>query len=133
MPKDRVNAPFIFITTHTVKHGRLEDLEALNAEFVDFVERHEPELIGLHAYLSEDRTRLTLIQIHPDADSLEHHLRVAGDKIHEAFELVDNERVDAYGSPGETARSLLEQLRAAGIGVAVNPAPMGGLARYAVT
>jgi peptidoglycan/xylan/chitin deacetylase (PgdA/CDA1 family) len=133
MPEDRMNAPFIFITTHTVKDGRLEDLEALNAEFVDFVESHEPDIIGLHAYLSEDRTRLTLIQIHPDAASLEHHLRVAGDKIHQAFELVDNERVDAYGSPGETARTLLERLREAGLRVAVNPARMDGLMRYAVT
>jgi hypothetical protein len=41
-----VTAPFFFVTTHTVKDGRLDDLKALNAEFVDFVERHEPDIIA---------------------------------------------------------------------------------------
>jgi hypothetical protein len=124
-----MNAPLLFLTTHAVKDGRLEDLKALNAEFVDFVERHEPNILALHAYLSEDRSRLTIVQIHPHADSLER--QVAGDKIHQALELVDNERVDVYGTPGETADTLLHQLRTAGVRVTVNPAPIGGFARYA--
>ena len=129
MPKDR--PPLIFVTTHTIKEGRLDDLAARNTEFVDFVARHEPDILGLHAYLSDDRTRLTIIQVHPNADSLEHHLRVAGDQIHQSLELVTNDRVDVYGTPGELASTLLAQLRTAGLQVAVNPSPILGLARYA--
>ena len=44
-PKRKENdmsAPFIFITEHTVKSGRLNDLERLTDEFVEFVEANEP-------------------------------------------------------------------------------------------
>jgi hypothetical protein len=126
-----MHAPFIFVTTHTIKPGRLDALEALNAEFAAFVEEHEPLMLGLHAYVSEDGRRLTIIQIHPDAESLDTHLEVAGDRIHQAFELVDNESVDVYGEPAAVARGLLEQIGRAGVRVSRNPRPLAGFARFA--
>lgn len=122
--------PFIFVTTHTVKEGRLADLEELNARFVEFVESNEPRILGLHAYLDESATRLAIVQIHPDAESLDAHLEIAADLIHAAFDVVGNDGVQAFGSPGPVARGLLGQIASAGVGVDVMPRSLGGFARF---
>jgi hypothetical protein len=126
-----MSQPVVFITQHTVKAGKLAALERLNAEFVDFVAAHEPRTLALQAYLDDTRTRLTLVQIHPDADSLDFHLEVAGEKIHAAFDVVDNDAVELYGMPGRLAGGLLEQLASAGIDVRVRASSLGGFARLA--
>jgi hypothetical protein len=54
-----MSQPFIFITTHNVKDGHLDDLRNLTTEFVGFVEAEEPRLIGVHAYLNETGTRFS--------------------------------------------------------------------------
>jgi hypothetical protein len=118
-----------FITKHTVKDGRLDDLERLNAEFVEFVAANEPRIHGLNAYLDDTRTRLTLVQAHPDAASMDFHLQVAGDRIHQAFEVVDNDGVEVYGSLGPIASGLLEQIGSAGVAVSVSPNRLGGFDR----
>lgn len=88
-----MSQPFIFISTHTIREGKLDDFEELNRSFVEFVEAYEPRLIGLHVYMNDDGTEASLVQIHPDADSMEFHLQLAGAEIQKAFEVVDNDRV----------------------------------------
>jgi hypothetical protein len=89
----QMSQPFIFISDHTIKDARLDDFEALNRRFVEFVEAYEPRILGLHVYMNDERTRISLVQVHPDADSMEFHLQVAGEEIQQAFEVVDNDRV----------------------------------------
>lgn len=126
-----MSAPLIFITKHTVKDGKLNELERLNREFVDFVEANEPRILALHAYLDSTRAHLTLVQVHPDAASMDFHLQVAGDKIHQAFEVVENDSVEVYGMPGPATRSLLEQIGAAGVQVSVSSNALDGFDRIA--
>jgi quinol monooxygenase YgiN len=131
-PKRKENdmsAPFIFITEHTVKSGRLNDLERLTDEFVEFVEANEPHLLAINAYLNDDRDRFTLVQIHADAESMESHLQVAGDRIHQALDVVDNDSVTVFGTPGRITRRLLDQIWAAGVRVRVNSSQLGGFHR----
>lgn len=131
-PKRRENdmsAPFIFITEHTVKSGRLEDLERLTEEFIEFVDANEPGLLAINGYLNDDRDRFTLVQIHADAESMESHLKVAGDRIHQALDVVDNDSVTVFGTPGRITRRLLDQIWAAGVRVTVNSSQLGGFHR----
>jgi quinol monooxygenase YgiN len=131
-PKRKENdmsAPFIFITEHTVKSGRLNELERLTDEFVEFVEANEPGLLAINAYLNDDRDRFTLVQIHADADSMDAHLQIAGDRIHQALDVVDNDSVTVFGTPGRITRRLLDQIWAAGVRVTVNSSQLGGFDR----
>jgi hypothetical protein len=125
--------PFIFITNHTIKPGRLDDLLERNDQFIAFVRANEPRILGLHVYLSEDQTQLALVQVHPDAESMEHHLSVAGDQIHQALDVVENQSIQVYGSPASSARRLLEQIQTAGVGVNVMPHQLRGIAPAALT
>lgn len=126
-----MSRPFIFITTHTVKDGRLEELSRLTEEFLEFVRTNEPRLVAIGAYLNDSRDQMTLVQVHPDAESMDFHLQVAADKIHQAFNIVDNDSVHVFGDPGPVARGLLDQISQAGVRVTLQPSRLGGFNRLA--
>jgi hypothetical protein len=62
--------PFIFIGTHTVKEGKLEDFKQHFQEFCAFIEENEPRLIHFALYISEDDKEVSVVQVHPDEDSM---------------------------------------------------------------
>jgi hypothetical protein len=70
----RMSGPFIFIATNRLKPGRLEDEKRRVPELCDFIEANEPRLIAFNEYLSEDGTEVGIVQVHPDADSMEFHM-----------------------------------------------------------
>ncbi|MGZ4326178.1 MAG: hypothetical protein ACXVHJ_30415, partial [Solirubrobacteraceae bacterium] len=74
---------------------------------------------------------LTLVQVHRDAESMDFHLRIAAEKVHEALEVVENDTVDVYGAPGQITRGLLDQIRTTGVRVTINPNPLAGFSRVA--
>ena len=124
-----MTAMLIFITKHGVKPDRHADLERLTADFLEFVEANEPRMLALDAYLDDAGKMLTLVQVHPDAESMDFHLQVAGDRIHQAFDVVGNDGVEVYGSPGDTTRGLLQEIATAGIPVDLHARRIGGFGR----
>jgi hypothetical protein len=69
------------------------------------------------------------VQIHADAESMDSHLEIAADRIHQAFDVVDNDSVTVFGTPGRITRRLLDQIWAAGVQVSVNGSQLGGFSR----
>jgi hypothetical protein len=59
-------------------------------------------------YFNERRARMTVIHIHPDAESLEFHMKVAGPLFPKFAGFVKLLRIDLYGAPSE---NIVEQLR----------------------
>lgn len=64
-----------------------------------------------------------------DAESMDSHLEIAADRIHQAFDVVDNDSVTVFGTPGRITRRLLDQIWAAGVQVSVNGGQLGGFSR----
>ena len=109
-----MSEPFIFIGTHAIREGKLEDFRKQWLELVEVVEAKEPRLIAFNAYVSEDGTEVTVVQVHPDADSMGFHMQVARDHISQA-----------YQSVLETIR----QLAGSGVPLSVNVNYLGGFTR----
>ena len=124
-----MSGPFVLITTHRVKPGRLSELIAQTKAYNDFVEAHEPAMQAHVAYVDEGRDELALVQVHPDAESAEIHFAVAGEQIHRAADLVDNVAIDVYGEPGPRLRQALDVNAAAGARVSVRPGRLAGFLR----
>jgi hypothetical protein len=68
--------PFIFVATNKVREGRLEGEKQRVPGWIEFIHSNEPRLIAFHEYLSEDGTEVEYVQVHPDTDSFENHMRV---------------------------------------------------------
>ncbi|HDR73010.1 MAG TPA: hypothetical protein ENN85_03750 [Methanoculleus sp.] len=98
----------IIIDTSLIREGKGEELKAAMQSLVAFAKANEPRMIAYRVYLNEDETRVTVIQIHPDAASSEFHMSADGPAFSGFKDLVRMEELDIYGSPGP---ELLEKLQ----------------------
>src|SRR5215207_7829902 len=103
--------PLIFITTLTLKEGKLEDFKHYSEEMGKFVEANEPRIIHFEQYINEDGTEVTGVQIHPDEDSMAFHMQVAGERMGQAYEFIDAVKsLQIYGEPSD---AFVEQMKPA--------------------
>jgi quinol monooxygenase YgiN len=126
-----MSEPFIFIGTHTIREGKLEDFKKQWRELLDVVDAKEPRLIAFNAYVNEDGTELTVVQVHPDADSMLFHMQVARDHISEAYQSVleKTKRIDVYGKPSDTALEMIRQLAGSEVPLSLKANHLGGFTR----
>jgi quinol monooxygenase YgiN len=108
----------VYVDTSDVREGALEELQAGMKELVDFVEAKEPRIISYNVYFNEEGTRMTVMHVHPDAESVEYHLEVAGPFFRRFVELVTLTSTHIYGRPSETVlKQADEKVRLLGRGV----------------
>lgn len=103
-----MSEPIITIDSSEIRDGKLDELHAAVEELVGFVESNEPRPIAYRVYFDEDGTRMTVLQVHPDSASMEHHMEVAGPAFPKFAELLRLRTMEIYGKPSE---DLLKQLR----------------------
>jgi predicted aconitase len=107
-----VSGPLIFIATNKLRQGALEAETRRAPDFADFVAANEPRLLAFNEYLDEERSEVTIVQVHPDAASMELHLELVRERATRAFEetLEGTTRVQVLGAPSEEMlRSLRRQ------------------------
>jgi hypothetical protein len=103
--------PLIFITTLTLKEGKLEDFKHYSEQMGKFVQENEPRIIHFEQYINEDGTEVTGVQIHPDEDSMAFHMQVAGERMGQAYEFIDSiKSLHIYGEPSD---AFVEQMKPA--------------------
>ena len=92
-----MSGPFIVMSKSRVKPDKVEAYAAWCADMFADVEEQEPRLLAFNQWESEDHTSSVVIQIHPDAESFEYHLKLFGERVKETFEYVDVQAVEIYG------------------------------------
>lgn len=106
--------PFIWIGIHKIKDGKAKELKQMLTEFPDFIAENEPRLLGFNLYLNEDETRAAVVQIHPDADSFEFHMKVAGEHIAQSYQYFEEtESTQIFGAPSPAVLEMIEGFRVA--------------------
>jgi quinol monooxygenase YgiN len=100
--------PIVYIDTSEIQEGKLEELKTAIKELLNFIEANEPRLIAYNVYFNEDGTRMTVVHVHPDSASLEHHMDVAGPAFSKFVQFVKLLTIDVYG---ELNDPLLAQVR----------------------
>jgi len=81
-----MSTPFIFIATHKIKPGKGEAFKKYFAHFSsDVVEPAEPRLHSFYGYTAPDSDYVTVVQVHPDADSMRTHMKVGMEHFATAY------------------------------------------------
>jgi hypothetical protein len=126
-----MSAPFIFIGTHRIKEGKVEDFNKMFDAFCrDVVDPKEPRLLAFNAYSSEDGSEVSVVQVHPDADSMLFHMQVARQHIEHAIdELLDVGGFQIYGTPNEAVLGMIKELSGSGVPMSVKPLHLAGFTR----
>lgn len=127
--------PFIFIGTHTLKDGKFADFTANMAALADVVEANEPRLIAFNAYANEDGTEVSVVQVHPDAESMMVHMQVVRQHIIEAYaESLDaTTNMSVFGTPNDDVLGVIAQLASPDVPVTVKPQHLAGFTRSAAS
>jgi hypothetical protein len=124
--------PFIFISQSRVKEGRLDDFKSGLREMAEFVKANEPRVIAFGAYLNDDGTEATGVQIHPDADSMAFHMQVAFERIMEFDQCLDTQSIEVYGVPNDAVLGMMKQISdqfESDMSLRVRTNPAGGFTR----
>ncbi|HEX2432844.1 MAG TPA: hypothetical protein VHI55_02735 [Gaiellaceae bacterium] len=61
----------VYVDSSEVREGALDELKAGLEELAEFIEANEPRLIAYNIYFSDDGTKMTVVNVHPDSASLE--------------------------------------------------------------
>ena len=108
-----MTAPFIFIGTHKVKPGKLEEFQAWFANYIEStIEPKEPRLLSFEAYADPEANVVTVVQVHPDAESMVHHMEVITDHVSTAYAnfLERESQYQLYGTPRAGVLELMQQM-----------------------
>jgi quinol monooxygenase YgiN len=98
----------VVLDRSTVREGKLAELKRAMKELASFVDENEPRPFSYNVYFDHGETEMTVLQVHPDAASMEQHMRIAAREFPQFADLVDLRMMEVFGEPTE---SLLELLR----------------------
>ena len=98
----------VYIDRSKIRPGKLEELKKAIPELVDFIKASEPQLISYGFYVDERASRMTVVAVHPDAASVELHMKVGGAAFRAFAEFIEMEAIEVYG---ELTDGALEELQ----------------------
>lgn len=100
--------PIVFVDSSDIREGKLAAVKAGIRELVAVVAENEPRTISYDAYFDRAGARMTVVQVHPDSASMEHHLNIAAPVFAKFRDLVRMRTMEIFGTPSP---ELLDQLR----------------------
>ena len=123
----------VYVDTSEVREGALEELKGAIEELAEFIEANVPQILAYNVYLSDDGSRMTVVHVHADAASLDHHMDVAGPAFRRFADLLTLSSIRVYGEPSEKAVGQLhEKARQLGCeDVMIVPGAHAGFSRLA--
>src|SRR6266446_5851590 len=126
-------SPFIFVATNRLKPGRLELERARVPGLVEFIEANEPRLIAFNEYANEAAGEARVVQVHPDAASMEAHMQIVAERAQAAYaETLDaTVRIQVFGRPTDAILEILRAQAGSGVEITVNGEHLGGFTRSA--
>jgi uncharacterized protein (DUF2126 family) len=126
-----MSPPFIFIATNRLKAGQLDRERERVPGLVEFIEASEPRLIAFNEYVNEAGDEVTVVQVHPDAASMEAHMEIVHERASQAYaETLDaTVRIQVFGLPTDAILETLRLQAGNGVEITVNGEHLGGFTR----
>jgi hypothetical protein len=126
-----VSEPFIFIATNKLREGKLAAERERVRDLSSFIEANEPRLLAFNEYANEEGTEVGVVQIHPDASSMEVHMEVVAERAARAYvETLDaTTSIQVYGEPSNAILELLSRQAGAGVPMTIKRHHIGGFSR----
>ena len=126
-----MSGPFIFIATNRLKEGKFEAERERLAGLVEFIEESEPRLLAFNEYANEEGTEVGVVQVHPDAESMEFHMKTVAERAARAYAetLEATTSIQVYGTPTEAVLQVLGRQAGAGVPLVVKRHHLGGFTR----
>lgn len=126
-----MSEPIVIIDSSEISKGKLENLKVSMNELVKFVKANEPKIIAYNVYINEEGTIMTVFQVHPDSESVEFHMKVAGPAFSKFVDFINMLRIDIYGKPSHGLMGRMQlKAKMLGSGIVVVHELHAGFDRY---
>lgn len=99
--------PIVYIDRSEIREGKIDDVRVAIRGLVAFIESNVPSAISYGIYLDEAQNRMTVVQVHPNSQSLEFHMKVGAPAFAEFKDLIRLSAIDIYGEPSDRLRQQL--------------------------
>ena len=99
--------PIVLIDVSSVREGALDELKERMNELAEFVRASDTRAISYQFFLSPDEREMTVIQVHPDSDSIVAQMAAAAPLFRRFAELQTMTALNVYGDPSAELREVL--------------------------
>jgi hypothetical protein len=126
-----MSGPFIFIATNQLRDGKLDAERNRADELSAFIEASESQLLAFNEYVNEEGTEVAVVQVHPDAASMELHMDVVAERAARAYAetLEATTSIQVYGEPSEAVLAMLRRQAGAGVPTTIKRRHIAGFTR----
>lgn len=125
-----MSEPIVFISTHKIREGKLDDFKRFSREMTPLIDASKPNTLFFQPYLNEAGTEVTFIHVFPDADSMDSHFEGADSRSARAFEFIQPLHFEIYGTPSEQVLSTMrQQTTTLAVPLTLRPQPLAGFIR----
>jgi len=123
--------PIVFISHFRVKKDKLDGLRHLSREATELLEADKPRTLAFLAYLNEHGSRVTIVHVFADADSMDLHVQGSEERTRAAYEFVEPEgfEIEIYGTPSDRVLEMMRQEATSGGKLSVQSELLGGFLR----
>ncbi len=128
-----MSTPLVHIFSAQLQDRKLDGYRQYAREHAAFAQRVHPDILAFHVYVSEDQNRVSAVQVHPDADSMDLWTKaVVAEHGVAAYDYLEpgSERSLAFGPLNAPT---LEGMRRFGVALTHNPEHLAGFTRLAAS
>jgi hypothetical protein len=103
--------PLIYVGKHAIKEDKGDLARAASQQMASFVEENHSRFLHFQLNISPDGREMTVLQVHPDEESMGLHMQLAGEKIKAAYEFLDKTTdIQIFGDPSEAFTAQIHQM-----------------------
>jgi quinol monooxygenase YgiN len=122
--------PIVFVSHFRVKEDKLDGLKRSFREVLEMLEAEKHRTSAQLAYLDETGTRVSIVHVFADADTMDLHFQGAEERSRAAYEFMDPAGWEIFGTPSDAALQMLrEAATSAAVALTVQSEYLGGFLR----
>jgi hypothetical protein len=127
-----VSGPLVYVGKHAIQEGKLEVAREASRDLAEHLEANHPREAHFEISIDDSLREMTVLQVHPDEESLQLHIQIGADRIEAAYEFLEGTTsIEIYGDPTDDLRGMLNAM-SAGAPIRVH-SPDAGFSRLAQT
>jgi quinol monooxygenase YgiN len=107
----------------TIESGKSEDFKKLAQQFIDRVNKNEPDALKYEWHLNNDETVCSVMECYASSDAVLAHLEDIGDLMPSLMDIAKFTRVEVYGNPSQAVTDAVAPLGA------IHYSAFGGISR----
>lgn len=125
-----MSEPIVFISHLRVKEGKLDAYRHLQRDAARRLQAEKPRTLVFLTYLNAEGTQMTAVHVFADAESMDLHFQGSEERSKTAYEVLEPEGWEIYGSPSDAALETMQQAAASsGVTLTVQAEHVAGFLR----